>query len=208
MPGAGIEPARPFGPGILSPVRLPVPPPRRVVEPVVYADRRALAARFVPAICPCDHHSRLCDCRNNRYGTRRPFHCARERTFDPAGDGSASRQVPLPRGILVIQLVCPIHPDSPRQRHPCPSEALGLSVARPKRFDRIDIADQTLMVRVIRDDRKSRTAPDVLQQHSIKRNTVWLVVIFYCDNANDWAMVAIEGLASYCLLYTSPSPRD
>ena len=28
MPGAGIEPARPEGHGILSPVRLPVPPPR------------------------------------------------------------------------------------------------------------------------------------------------------------------------------------
>jgi L-amino acid N-acyltransferase YncA len=28
VPGVGIEPTRPLGPGILSPVRLPVPPPR------------------------------------------------------------------------------------------------------------------------------------------------------------------------------------
>jgi hypothetical protein len=28
LPGAGIEPARPYGHGILSPERLPVPPPR------------------------------------------------------------------------------------------------------------------------------------------------------------------------------------
>ena len=30
VPGAGIEPARPYGHGILSPERLPVPPPRLV----------------------------------------------------------------------------------------------------------------------------------------------------------------------------------
>ena len=28
VPGAGLEPARPFGQGILSPQRLPLPPPR------------------------------------------------------------------------------------------------------------------------------------------------------------------------------------
>jgi hypothetical protein len=32
VPGAGIEPARPSGHGILSPERLPVPPPRRVYD--------------------------------------------------------------------------------------------------------------------------------------------------------------------------------
>ena len=32
VPGAGIEPTRPYGPGILSPVRLPVPPPRHQVR--------------------------------------------------------------------------------------------------------------------------------------------------------------------------------
>ena len=31
VPGAGIEPARPEGHGILSPERLPVPPPRRAL---------------------------------------------------------------------------------------------------------------------------------------------------------------------------------
>src|SRR5688572_11101746 len=40
------------GPRILSPVRLPVPPPRRLVESIVYAVPFALAAdlslRFVP----------------------------------------------------------------------------------------------------------------------------------------------------------------
>ena len=30
VPGVGIEPTRPFGQGILSPLRLPVPPPRRI----------------------------------------------------------------------------------------------------------------------------------------------------------------------------------
>ena len=30
VPRAGIEPAQPCGPGILSPLRLPVPPPRQV----------------------------------------------------------------------------------------------------------------------------------------------------------------------------------
>ena len=31
MPGAGVEPAHPEGYRILSPVRLPVPPPRQIV---------------------------------------------------------------------------------------------------------------------------------------------------------------------------------
>ena len=30
VPRAGIEPAQPCGPGILSPLRLPVPPPRHM----------------------------------------------------------------------------------------------------------------------------------------------------------------------------------
>ena len=32
VPGVGLEPTRPKGQGILSPLRLPVPPPRRVIE--------------------------------------------------------------------------------------------------------------------------------------------------------------------------------
>jgi hypothetical protein len=36
VPGVGIEPTRPYGHGILSPERLPVPPPRpaAIVRPV------------------------------------------------------------------------------------------------------------------------------------------------------------------------------
>jgi hypothetical protein len=49
MPGVGIEPTRPFGPRILSPVRLPVPPPRRIFRFYVHRIITKSAIREVAA---------------------------------------------------------------------------------------------------------------------------------------------------------------
>ena len=40
VPGAGVEPACPFGPGILSPLRIPIPPPRRCRDTITSAEWR------------------------------------------------------------------------------------------------------------------------------------------------------------------------
>src|SRR3954469_14358185 len=45
MPGAGLEPARPEGRGILSPLRLPIPPPGR--RPEAKKSASGLPALFI-----------------------------------------------------------------------------------------------------------------------------------------------------------------
>src|SRR6476619_6763123 len=56
VPGVGIEPTRPCGPGILSPVRLPVSPPRLTLKfsgPRAPLGLRAAPEHFiVPEIVP------------------------------------------------------------------------------------------------------------------------------------------------------------
>lgn len=59
MPGAGIEPARPEGHGILSPERLPVPPPRRraIIPTTSRPNARARRGRcggLAVGMLPCD----------------------------------------------------------------------------------------------------------------------------------------------------------
>ena len=49
VPGVGFEPTRPCGQGILSPSRLPVPPPRRIVEPRTYRAAPVSAPQTIPA---------------------------------------------------------------------------------------------------------------------------------------------------------------
>jgi hypothetical protein len=45
VPGVGIEPTRPYGHGILSPERLPVPPPRLSPFYVVLLDFRVFRVK-------------------------------------------------------------------------------------------------------------------------------------------------------------------
>src|ERR1700722_4172577 len=47
VPGGGIEPPRAEARRILSPLRLPVPPSRRLKESKIYDDRAANSCRFV-----------------------------------------------------------------------------------------------------------------------------------------------------------------
>lgn len=49
VPGVGVEPTRPCGRRILSPLRLPVPPPRRAPGPATSADTRIISSRRCPA---------------------------------------------------------------------------------------------------------------------------------------------------------------
>ena len=49
MPGVGLEPTNPEGRRILSPLRLPIPPPRHVSgEPIIYARNRAYSVTTFP----------------------------------------------------------------------------------------------------------------------------------------------------------------
>jgi hypothetical protein len=69
VPGAGIEPARPCGLGILSPMRLPVPPPRLRLQQLYEqsADRR----RRARALRSTDAPGRGCTHRYARMGGAR-----------------------------------------------------------------------------------------------------------------------------------------
>ena len=54
VPRAGLEPAWPCGQRILSPLRLPVPPPGRhaLLEPAIIVRRPATSGELIDGVCP------------------------------------------------------------------------------------------------------------------------------------------------------------
>jgi hypothetical protein len=79
VPGAGIEPTRPCGPGILSPVRLPVSPPRQ--DPITASTNHWIVDRIANAGVRCLRSS-------PRFGCRAMASQGRTRT---CAGGSATR---------------------------------------------------------------------------------------------------------------------